>query len=144
MGTTADGKAPTACVVTVLPASPPLLSSPLSSFCFALLLALPGPGRCLSPATSRAGTLPFVLCALSAFLWRGPRSSVGVSCPCSSCYSCSCSCSCSPEADLGVCFQRCSPSFSTSRTTPVPTVRPVTPTSRPPTSSSSPPAPTRP
>merc|ERR1711965_280027 len=39
--------------------------------------------------------------------------------------------------------QKCSRSFSTSRTTPVPTVRPVTPTSRPPTSSSSPPARTR-
>merc|ERR1712046_546938 len=36
--------------------------------------------------------------------------------------------------------QRCSRFFSTSRITPVPTVRPVTPTSRRPTSSSSPPA----
>ena len=38
----------------------------------------------------------------------------------------------------------CSPSCSTSKTTPVPTARPATPTSRRPTSSSSPPAPTRP
>merc|ERR1711998_102078 len=44
---------------------------------------------------------------------------------------------------MGTLHLQCSRSFSTSRTTPVPTARPVTPTSRPPTSSSSPLARTR-